>query len=96
MSTTLFVIPAVLTLLLGLWHWLVQPVVSNMEGTSVADAHKPVQAEPGMLFARSVRRPLRVVRVLEAGQAPGSVGRMMISGRMADVCAELDRLAALH
>ena len=35
--------------------------------------------------------PLRVVRVMEAGQALG--GRMVISGRMADVCAELDRMA---
>ena len=34
------------------------------------------------------------MRVLEAGQAPACVGRMVISGRMADVCAELDRLAA--
>ena len=39
-------------------------------------------------------RPLRVVRVMEAGQTSASVGRMVISGRMADVCAELDRLAA--
>ena len=37
--------------------------------------------------------PLRVVRVVEAGQTRASVGRMVISGRMADVCAELDRLA---
>ena len=37
---------------------------------------------------------LRVMRVLEAGQARACVGRMVISGRMADVCAELDRLAA--
>ena len=36
--------------------------------------------------------PLRVVRVMEAGQAAHG-GRMMISGRMADVCAELDRMA---
>ena len=47
---------------------------------------------------RSPRAPvvpaLRVMRVLEAGQAPACVGRMVISGRMADVCAELDRLAA--
>ncbi len=35
---------------------------------------------------------LRVVRMLESGQSPKSVGRMVISGRMADVCAELDRL----
>ncbi len=40
------------------------------------------------------RKPLRVVRVMEAGQTRTSVGRMVISGRMADVCAELDRLAA--
>lgn len=38
--------------------------------------------------------PLRVVRLSEGGEGPGSAGRMVISGRMADVCAELDRLAA--
>lgn len=42
----------------------------------------------------AIRRPLRVVRVMEAGQPRSQVGRMVISGRMADVCAELDRLAA--
>jgi hypothetical protein len=39
-------------------------------------------------------KPLRVVRVVETGQARSSVGRMVISGSMADVCAELERLAA--
>ena len=38
--------------------------------------------------------PLRVVRVIEAGQSRSSIGRIVISGRMVDVCAELDRLAA--
>lgn len=42
----------------------------------------------------SAVRPLRVVRVVDAGQSQSGVGRMVISGRMADVCAELDRLAA--
>ncbi len=37
---------------------------------------------------------LRVVRVCDATQRPGEVGRLVISGRMADVCAELDRLVA--
>ncbi len=37
--------------------------------------------------------PLRVARVMEAQQNRQSAGRMVISGRMADVCAELDRLA---
>jgi len=39
---------------------------------------------------------LRVVRMIDAGIPAGSTGRMKISGRMADVCAELDRLAALE
>ena len=38
--------------------------------------------------------PLRVVRLSEAGATPECAGRMRISGRMADVCAELDRLVA--
>ena len=37
---------------------------------------------------RAPSRPLRIVR--------HGAGRMVISGRMADVCAELDRLAALE
>jgi hypothetical protein len=41
-------------------------------------------------------RRLRVLRVVDAGHAPSTAGRMVISGRMADVCAELDRLAALE
>ena len=39
---------------------------------------------------------LRVVRNIESGIPVGSTGRMVISGRMADVCAELDRLAAIE
>ena len=38
---------------------------------------------------------LRVVRV--GGQRPGErTGRVVLSGRIGDVCAELDRLAALE
>ncbi len=40
------------------------------------------------------RQPLRVLRVMDADLAPAQIGRLRISGRMADVCAELDRLAA--
>jgi hypothetical protein len=40
----------------------------------------------------SLPRPLRVIRVKD--DSPQMAGRMVISGRMADVCAELDRLAA--
>jgi hypothetical protein len=44
--------------------------------------------------------PLRVLRVVESGMSGSRSGRLVISGRMADVCAELDRLvereATLH
>ena len=60
-----------------------------------------LQSNPGQVkvieparAAAAKRLPLRVVRVLETGQAPAHAGRLMISGRMADVCAELDRMAA--
>jgi hypothetical protein len=39
---------------------------------------------------------LRVTRVLEDTRQSGQAGRMVISGRMADVCAELERLARLE
>ena len=47
---------------------------------------------------RSVGKPrphscLRVVRELDSAISPDCAGRMVISGRIADVCAELDRMA---
>jgi hypothetical protein len=42
------------------------------------------------------QRALRVVRIAEHGDTSNAAGRMVISGRMADVCAELDRLVALE
>lgn len=41
-------------------------------------------------------RPLRVVRTVDAVQSGRRASRVLISGRIADVCAELDRLAALE
>lgn len=49
-----------------------------------ATAHTPIQNT----------KPLRVLRFVEGGMPRTSVGRMVMSGSMADVCAELDRLAA--
>jgi hypothetical protein len=47
--------------------------------------------------ASAPARPLRVIRVVDGPQGEKrSTNRMVISGRMADVCAELDRLAALE
>ena len=89
MSIAQLAVPGVLAPFQDLWRWLM-PSVAQRRST-VACVDKLVPQEQATL---SVHRPLRVVRVLEAGQAPASVGRMVISGRMADVCAELDRLAA--
>ncbi len=44
--------------------------------------------------ATAPRRPLRVLRVRDAGAGGRTADRMVISGSIADVCAELERLAA--
>jgi len=93
----------------SLWRWLV-PASKHIQQTppgmgrraddfvlpSAAITSHRARTEPNNLHTTQTHRPLRIVRVLEAGQVPSHVGRMVISGRMADVCAELDRLAALH
>ena len=55
----------------------------------------PAAAAGAATRARPPRR-LRVVRVFEGSPGLAGAGRMVISGRMADVCAELERLAALE
>jgi hypothetical protein len=52
-------------------------------------------AKPRLAERRS--RPLRVLRVVDGSpQERSAAGRMVISGRFADVCEELDRMAALE
>ena len=82
------------------------PVVRQANRASVFSSGRPARANSpfhraasaSALAARPARpaisTPLRVVRLSEGGERPGAAGRMVISGRMADVCAELDRLAA--
>lgn len=48
---------------------------------------------PSKVIARSsARSRLKIVRAFEPGVSPQCAGRMVISGRMADVCAELERM----
>lgn len=61
---------------------------------NIAHHQRPTRPSTLKSITNQTPRPLRVVRILEAGQARAQVGRMVISGRMADVCAELDRLVA--
>lgn len=69
-----------------------RPAVGPSANTRLRAAHPPAVARP----CERSKRPLRVVRVVEGMGASASAGRMFMSGRMADVCAELDRLAALE
>jgi hypothetical protein len=57
-------------------------------------AQSRIVATPGSVRSMTAHRPLRVVRIVDTGQSSNGTGRMVISGRLADVCAELDRLAA--
>lgn len=61
---------------------------------TVVRGFMPAQSRQSVLAARPV--PLRVARVMDTQHPRSSAGRMVISGRMADVCAELDRLVELE
>jgi len=69
---------------------LINPLQNTLRGflPSQALQNAPSIAKPDL--------PLRVARVMEAQQSRQNAGRMVISGRMVDVCAELDRLAELE
>lgn len=76
-----------------------QPYASQLIRYPRAKRLLPRPAEDTVFQHRlaSVKRShpcrLKVVRAFEPGVGPSCAGRMVISGRMADVCAELDRLA---
>ena len=72
------------------------PVPNRSAESPIKPMAEPAYCTRPRVPARSRSRanpPLRVIRVMESGQAAAHGGRMMISGRMADVCAELDRMA---
>lgn len=103
MNIALIAHSEIFTKLQGLFRWIgsaktpLKQAESGLQSTKVVVAPKFIATHAHFASSDSqnlLQKPLRVVRVLEAGQAQSSVGRMVISGRMADVCAELDRLAA--
>ena len=55
---------------------------------------RPARVTRRPLAVPQAPKPLRVVRLVEPMAPRSTAGRMVISGRLADVCAELDRLAA--
>ena len=71
---------------------LLNPLNAAVRGFMPAQAMQNASSTASVAsFATPI--PLRVARVMEAQQNRQSAGRMVISGRMADVCAELERLA---
>jgi hypothetical protein len=63
-----------------------EPAPATLRQPASAAAQRTVLLRPA--------KPLRVLRVVEPFGSRAVAGRMVISGRLADVCAELDRLAA--
>jgi len=92
-----------------LWQWLMvrpgqplpavgrpaaAPWVGSPDQTDVFNRRSQVHITQSASGAARSIGPVRVLQVVESGQSPSQSGRLRISGRMADVCAELDRLAA--
>lgn len=63
--------------------------IFDLEPQASVNLAKPYN--PGLPTPSTIS--LRVVREVDSGILPDCAGRMVISGRMADVCAELDRMA---
>ena len=68
---------------------------ANLRYVAIRPACAARKPGPEAAAASHAARPLRVIRVVDP-RSSINAGRMVISGRMADVCAELDRLAALE
>ena len=101
MGMTLFAVGALVAPLLGELgrNWLARNALRQARPLAAAGVAVPSGAPRAGASAtarRNPSRPLRVVRVAEPFHVPANAGRMVISGRMADVCAELDRMAAIE
>lgn len=85
----------------GLRYVAVRPACTarNASGNANAGTHESDSPSAAAVAGRPAPRPLRVVRTVDAhqsGQSLRRTGRVILSGRLVDVCAELDRLAALE
>ncbi len=72
-----------------------RPLV-HMPAQRLASTQNTLQQTCTAVHAVDSVRPvsrLKVMREFEPGMARSQSGRMVISGRMSDVCAELDRIA---
>jgi hypothetical protein len=68
----------------------------RMPSQCLASTQSIIQPSRTLAHPATGERPvsrLKVMREFEPGMARSQAGRMAISGRMSDVCAELDRIA---
>lgn len=81
------------------WLWLVDAPADRAAGTasrlSATVFPSPLQRQRTAPQARRTNDALRVVRLIDTG-CGAAPPRLRISGRMADVCAELERMAHLE
>jgi hypothetical protein len=100
MAFTMFTLAGLLRPLRLLWQTVARPVqrTSTLDLSRQRTGLHSVAGHGYVAWPQAGRdnRPLRVLRVVDTGHASTTAGRMVISGRMADVCAELDRLAAME
>ena len=81
-----------LSSLFNAWSRTTRPSVSGRPASTTYITPAAVRSRPVTCQAQRTA-PLRVVRLAEDGVRSDCAGRMVMSGRMADICAELDRLA---
>ena len=67
------------------------PAVSPIIQTSGFPESSSARLAPSL--SKGDRACLKILREFEPGKSRSSTGRLVISGRMADVCAALDRMA---
>lgn len=90
MAVAFPVFPHLFASLQAVFGWLAGAPAATVPAAPAHSGARPSAATAAVGPAK----PLRVVRVLEPSASRAVAGRMVISGRLADVCAELDRLAA--
>ena len=70
------------------------PCTAPASNDAIFDVPSEIAERPRLAISQeTASNTLRVVRESDAAIKPDCAGRMVISGRMADVCAELDRMA---
>lgn len=76
-------------------HQLALPFVSSGSTSRRrrANAHTAADLSGATTPKMTTHSRLKVVREFDSAVSPACAGRMVISGRMADVCAELERMA---